>query len=240
MRLVTSMLVGAILSMVATLQTASGEQEKPITVQPEGDCYVVSCRFINEKGEVLHSPSLVLRDGQEGCVSDLRQSPFVVGVKRLIHPENGLILKHPHIVVLNDGLKATLTVTGQQPDGAVVDVTVERSKIGKVDTKQIDSDTTLQAPCFDACKKRVIDFVKLGETLVIPSGEMNDDERTHRVEIVVKAFESAPVRHGVPIHSRRPVASIDAKPAKGLVLGGVTPRIIIQEEEEERIGVLQP
>ena len=143
-----------------------GRVPKPTASRPtEG--YAVSCRFIDEKDRTSTSPTLFLRDGQEGFVSDLRQSPFVTGLTRVTDQETGEVVRNPHIVVLKEGTKVTVAIAGQQPNGAVVDVTVERSKIANLNSKKLDPNTTVQLPHVDTCMKRVIDFVRLGDTLIV-------------------------------------------------------------------------
>ncbi len=184
MRLVMKVLVLCLLSVIAATLPALGELPKPTASRPtEG--YAVSCRFIDEKDRTSTSPTLFLRDGQEGFVSDLRQSPFVTGLTRVTDQETGEVVRNPHIVVLKEGTKVTVAIAGQQPNGAVVDVTVERSKIANLNSKKLDPDTTVQLPHVDTCMKRVIDFVRLGDTLIVPCGGKDANARTPRVEIVV-------------------------------------------------------
>ena len=190
MRFTMNALVLSLFSIVIAMPRALGQVEQP-TASLQGQRCAVSCRFINEDGITLNAPTLLLRDGQEGFVSDLKESPFVTGVTQVIDRETKEVVRMPHIVVLPDGTKVTVAVAGQQPNGASVDVTVERTKIGKVDIKQIDPDTTLQIPHIDTYKKRVIDFVRFGDKVVIPSGEKNTNARTPCVEIVVKIAENS-------------------------------------------------
>ena len=72
---------------------------------------------------------------------------------------------------------------------------------------------------------RVVEPVKLGEKIVVPL----DGDGKQRVELRV-----SDLAHDDP--KCDPAAEL----SPGLILGGVTPRIIVQEEEEERLGIECP
>ncbi len=205
-----------------------GEQGRPIVSRPK-QRYTVLCRRIKQHDESLAYPAITVTDGAKWSISDISQSPFVIGVTRVTDPITKAVTQRPHIVVLEDGMKIDLIVAGRQADGATVDVTVEQSKIaGEVAIKECSPGTRIQIPSVDIEKKRVFDFVKFGEAFVVPLGEKRAKGTRSRLEIVVAVGEPKP-----PL---RP--AIHSKPAKKLVMGGVTPRVIIQKEEEERLGIL--
>ncbi len=110
-------------------------------------------------------PKLNLPGNQKGTLSSTTKSPFVIGAT----PEGKA--HRPHIVVVQDGLWVEILIGGRQPDGASVDVTVEQSKIGNIETKKISPSLTIQKPHIDCQKKRFIDFVKYGEVFSIHLGE---------------------------------------------------------------------
>ncbi len=144
--------------------------------------YCVRCRFVDAKGSVLFAPTLGLEDGKEGVVSDGSQTPFVVGFTT----ENRV--KQPHIVVLSEGTVIHVSVVseaGQEATGATLDVTVEQSKIGDVDTKKVDPKTAIQVPHIAFQKKRVIDFVKYGEVMTIPMAEKSASGNEPRIELIL-------------------------------------------------------
>ena len=143
--------------------------------------YCVRCRLVDAKGSVL-APALALEDGKEGIVSDCSQTPFVVGFT------TDKKMKQPHIVVLSEGTLIHVSVVseaGHEASGATLDVTVEQSKIGDVDTKNIDPKTAIQIPHIAFHKKRVIDFVKYGKIMTIPMTEKSESGNEPRIELIL-------------------------------------------------------
>ncbi|MHB1033827.1 MAG: hypothetical protein ACYC35_02460 [Pirellulales bacterium] len=114
-------------------------------------------------------------------------------------PRTKTTARQPHIVVIDEGTKIDMTVAGRQPNGATVDVTVEQTRINKVDIKKCDPGTCLQIPSVATRKRRVIDFVRFGDTLVVPMGEKLANGRTPRVEIFVGAGEI--IKFNWPAHA---------------------------------------
>ncbi len=110
-------------------------------------------------------PKLNLPENQKGTLSSTTKSPFVIGATLEGKAQR------PHIVVVQDGLWVEIMIGGRQPDGASVDVTVEQSKIGDIETKKLNPSLTIQKPHVDCQKKRFIDFVKYGEVFSIHLGE---------------------------------------------------------------------
>ncbi len=144
--------------------------------------YCVRCRFVDAKGSVLFAPTLGLEDGKEGIVSNGSQTPFVVGFTT----ENKV--KQPHIVVLSEGTSIHVSVVseaGQEATGATLDVTIEQSKIGDVDTTTVDPKTAIQIPHIAFQKKRVIDFVKYGKVMTIPMADKSASGNEPRIELIV-------------------------------------------------------
>ena len=83
-----------------------------------------------------------------------------------------------------------MTAVGRQANGVTMNVVVERSEITDVEVKKTGPETFVQVPHLDTRKKRVIDFVKFGEALRIPTGEKGADATTPRVELVVCAGDA--------------------------------------------------
>ena len=181
MRLAPSVLAVWML-LVVTFQVTRAEDTRQPQSQPT-QRYSVLCRWIDAKGAIVMAPKLTLSEGQKGTVADTAQSPFVTGVTTVGKTHES------HIVVIQEGSIVEMTVAGRQPNGATVDVTVEQSKIGDVETKKVGPDTSVQIPHVELHKKRVIDFVKFGESLAIPSGERQADGNMPRIELVVGAGE---------------------------------------------------
>lgn len=199
--------------LAGSLQATLGDEKNPDRSSPKR--YGVLCRWIDADGAMVMAPKLDLSENQKGTVSNTTPSPFVTGVT----PEG--TAQRPHIVVIQDGSWIEVTVAGRQPDGATIDVTVERSKIGNVETKKIAPNSTVQIPHVDISKKRVIDFVKYGEILSIPLGEKGSQEAASRVELVIHADDEVaiPAKWTAPVVNCTP-SSVDAKQAEvfGMVL----------------------
>jgi len=197
----------------------SGEQGKPVESQSK-QRYTVSCSWIKRHAGVDENDSrtLTLFDGEKGSIDDTYQSPFVIGV-RLPNPKEQV--PQPYIVVLHEGLKIDLLITGFQPNGVTMDVTVEQSQITKVDTKQINADkkTTVQIPSVDIQKKRIFDFVKFGEALVVPTGEKLADDKISRIEIVVGLGENIQPSRKVTGNEQHPRQDVTA--ASSAIGGGI-------------------
>ena len=143
--------------------------------------YNVKCRLIDANGSVVVAPTVNLKDGQEGSISDHSTTPFVIAVTTVKN------VAQPYIVVLNEGTLIHVTVVsvaGQRPSGATLDVTVEQSKIGDVGTKTV-GDATVQIPHIVFQKKRVFDFVKYGEIMTIPMGNKSALGTEPRIELIL-------------------------------------------------------
>lgn len=132
------------------------------------------------------TPKLTLSADQKGIASNTQPSVFVIGLT----PEGKA--QRPHIITVQDGPTIEVTVVGRQPDGATVDVAIEQSRIRHVETKKIGDNRHIQIPHVDISKKRVIDFVKYGQTLAIPIDE-DADKGASRVELLILAGKDAAI-----------------------------------------------
>jgi hypothetical protein len=254
MRLVLG-LSGVFLAVVAASAAAPA---KPAASQAEKQ-YTVAFRLhpSNEKGDPLAksltNPTLMVLDGKRASVSDRSQTPFVAGIFAVTDPSAKQAAEQPYIVVFEEGTKIEVIVTGRQFNGATVDVTVELSKIVDVKEKKIGPGTVLQIPTAETYKKRVVDFVNFGETLVVPLEDKGPKEARARLEMVVQPVEKRPsgknsldkaasADHGVPILSLTQCLGTKppAPPSNEKAMMMVTPRIIVQDEEEEKMGVTVP
>ncbi len=203
------LLPGDRLYIVTNGVTAKAADTKPI--------YCVRCRFVDAKGSVLFAPTLGLEDGKEGIVSDCSQTPFVVGFTT----ENKV--KQPHVVVLSEGTSIHVSVVseaGQEATGATLDVTIEQSKIGDVDTKNVDPKTAIQIPHIAFKKKRAIDFVKYGKVMTIPMAEKSESGNEPRIELIIgppgKEIEAPANWKTSP--AKKPLPDSVQKAADGLIL----------------------
>jgi hypothetical protein len=184
---IVSMLLGAL------PQTTGEETESQPTRQ-----YTVLCRWVDADDNVVVGPKLTLSEGEKGNVSIGSRSPFVVGITA---DEDGA--KKPLIAVIDEGTTIEVTAVGQQANGVTVNVVVEQSEITSVETKKTGPGTFVQAPHVDARKKRVVDFVKFGEILTVPTEEKRADGTTPRVELAVCAGNAV----SIPSNWTSPAAS---------------------------------
>jgi hypothetical protein len=169
-------LIATAFVILSSLAQGLQSEEAKLTDSHSKQTYLVECRFIGEKGQVLSAPRIKLIDGQNAFVSDLWQTPMV----------NAVVLKNGvrsgNVQVLKEGTMVEVTVLGQPDQKVAVDATVEASKIGPIGVKN-----GLQTASVDSQKRRVLDLVSLGETLVIPMGQKGNAKSTPRVELLVSA-----------------------------------------------------
>ncbi len=176
-----------------------------------------------------YGPPMEVSDGQRGRLVDVSQTPFVTAVASDTDPKRAV--KQPHIVVLEEGTKVTMIVTGRQFGGATVDVTVEASKITGVEERRIGPDTVVQIPAVELYKKRVIDFVKFGEALVVPLADKGPKGTAARLEIVVQPMDKLHVeKPGEASHALDRLPQPGAKELAAAMK--LKPPIIIQDDEE--------
>jgi general secretion pathway protein D len=208
----------------------------------------------DNRSNVMQAPKVTLFDGQFASINDQSQSPFVVSITPVVG--DFAVAQQPVIVVLNEGTQ--LNVQGiVSDDKRFVRLTLVPffSQIGAVDTftfegrrttrsssrdeedtdgdgdiditdtdddEEIISGTTVQLPTFA--------FTSVSTTVSVPDGGT----------ILlggIKRLSEGRVERGVPILNKIPYVSrlfrnVSAgRDAQSLMLM-VTPRIIIQEEEE--------
>jgi hypothetical protein len=168
--------------------------------------YSVLCRWVDADDNVVVGPRLTLFDGEKANAAVGSQSQFVVGITA---DEDGA--KKPQIAVLHEGTTIEVTAVGRQANGVTVDVVVEQSAITDVELKETGPDTFIQVPHLDTHKKQVVDFVKFGEILAIPTGEKRADGAAPRVELVICAGNamSIPSNWTSPTASRENPADVD-------------------------------
>jgi general secretion pathway protein D len=205
---------------------------------------------------VLQAPKVTLFNGQQAYVSDTAQVPFVTSVIPVVG--DFAAAHQPVIVVLSEGTALTIQAVVSN-DRRFVRLTVVPffSKIGDVDTftfngstttirgssstvdgdddseseeaneTVIQSGTTVQLPTFE--------FVTVSTTVSVPDGGTV-------LLGGVKRLSEERREEGVPMLSKLPYIS---RLFKNVGIGRttqslmmmVTPRIIIQEEEEQRLGI---
>jgi hypothetical protein len=152
MRLALSLLAVSV-SLIAISPAMSGEQGNPIESQSKQH-FTVSCRW-SERHDGVDSVAcrtLTVIDGEKGSIVDTTETP-----------------------VVTKGMKIDVMVKGRQPDGATVQVELEKSELTTVDTITY---STIETKC-------VSDFVKFGKALIVPIGEKLADGTIPHLEIVV-------------------------------------------------------
>jgi general secretion pathway protein D len=214
----------------------------------------------DRRTNVLNAPKITLFNGQQAFVADATQRPFVVGVIPVVGEFASA--QQPVIVVLNEGTMMTIQAVVSD-DRRYVRMTIVPffTQIGNVDTftfegsssstssssatdnnddgknnKKDDSASksstgvTVQLPSFS--------FVSVVTTVSVPDGGTV-------LLGGIKRLSEGRNEFGVPLLSKVPYIN---RLFKNVAIGRetdslmmmVTPRIIIQEEEEERLGIAAP
>jgi general secretion pathway protein D len=214
----------------------------------------------DQRTNVLNAPKVTLFNGQQAFVADATQRPFVVGVIPVVGEFASA--QQPVIVVLNEGTMMTIQAVVSD-DRRYVRMTIVPffTQIGNVDTftfegsssstssssttdsdddgktdKKDNSDAksnsgvTVQLPSFS--------FVSVVTTVSVPDGGTV-------LLGGIKRLSEGRNEFGVPLLSKVPYIN---RLFRNIAIGRqtdslmmmVTPRIIIQEEEEERLGIAAP
>ena len=224
--------------------------------------FLVNAAQGDRRTNVLQAPKVTLFNGQQAFVSDTTQTPFVISVIPVVG--DFAAAQQPVIVVLNEGTFLTVQAVVSN-DRRFVRLTVVPffSQIGNVQeftftgsstttkqhqhaatataggdttTSNNDNDTTtsngmtVQLPTFS--------FVTVTTTVSVPDGGTV-------LLGGIKRLSEGRNEFGVPILSKVPYIN---RLFKNVGIGRetqslmmmVTPRIIIQEEEEERLGIAAP
>ena len=212
----------------------------------------------DQRSNVLQAPKVTLFNGQQAYVSDTSQSPFVISVIPVVG--DFAAAQEPVIIVLSEGTFLTVQAVVSN-DRRFVRLTVVPffSNIGAVNTftftgttsttsnsstggiqttpnnntttsnaaSSVTSGTTVQLPTFS--------FVTVTTTVSVPDGGTV-------LLGGIKRLSEGRTEYGVPILNKIPYINRLFKntgigrETQSLMMM-VTPRIIIQEEEEDRLGV---
>jgi general secretion pathway protein D len=204
----------------------------------------------DSRNNVLQAPKVTLFDGQLATISDVTQRPFVTSITPVVG--DFAVAQQPVIVVLNEGTQLNVQAIVSD-DKRFVRLTLVPffSQIGDVNTftyegrrrrttnsQQIDPATG--EPIQDDEEEEIVD----GTTVQLPTFAFTSVSTTVSVPdggtILlggIKRLAEARAERGVPILSKIPYISrlfrnvAISRDARSLMLM-VTPRIIIQEEEE--------
>lgn len=214
----------------------------------------------DQRTNVLQAPRVTMFDGQFASINDTIQRPFVTSLIPVV--ADFAVAQQPVIVVLNEGTVLNVQAT-VSPDKRFVRLTLNPSfsQIDRVDTftfegsrttrtnstrsgtnvlnpagtvddtdddsEQIISGTTVQQPSFAQTSVSTTVSVPDGGTILLGG---------------IKRMREGRIERGVPLLSKIPyVNRLFKNTAIGretsTLMMTVTPRIIIQEEEEQKYGV---
>jgi len=206
----------------------------------------------------MQAPKVTLFNGQQAYVSDTSQSPFVISVVPVVG--DFAAAQQPVIVVLNEGTFLTVQAVVSD-DRRFVRLTVVPffSKIGEVNTFLFSgSETTTESTSADGVQDKPNDntkkssnkqSTKSGTTVQLPTFSYVTVTTTVSVPDGgtvllggIKRLSEGRIEFGVPMLNKLPYVN---RLFKNVGIGRetqslmmmVTPRIIIQEEEEERLGI---
>lgn len=219
--------------------------------------------FINaaqgdRRSNVMQAPKVTLFNGQQAFVSDTSQSPFVISVVPVVG--DFAAAQQPVIVVLNEGTFMTVQAVVSD-DRRFVRLTVVPvfSKIGDVNTFQFTGSTTTSesteadgvqdTPNDNTRRNATNSTSSSGTTVQLPTYSFITVTTTVSVPDGgtvllggIKRLSEGRNEFGVPMLNKLPYVN---RLFKNVGIGRetqslmmmVTPRIIIQEEEEERLGI---
>jgi len=209
---------------------------------------------------VLNAPKVTLFNGQQAFVADATQRPFVVGVIPVVG--EFAAAQQPVIVVLNEGTMMTIQAVVSE-DRRYVRMTIVPffTQIGDVDefTFEGSSSSTNSSSSSDddddgknESEEESEEESRSGVTVQLPSFSFVSVVTTVSVPDGgtvlmggIKRLSEGRNEFGVPLLSKVPYinrlfrnVSIGRETDSLMMM--VTPRIIIQEEEEERLGIQIP
>ena len=210
----------------------------------------------DNRNNVMQAPKVTLFDGQLASISDQTQVPFVTSITPVVG--DFAVAQQPVIVVLNEGTQ--LNVQGiVSNDKRFVRLTLVPffSQIGKVDTftyegrrttqsaSRQEADTNNDGTINESDEQETEDVIE-GSTVQLPQFAFTTVSTTVSVPdggtILlggIKRLREGRSERGIPVLGKIPYLSrlfrnvSTGREAQSLMLM-VTPRIIIQEEEEER------
>jgi general secretion pathway protein D len=220
--------------------------------------FFVSAAQGDRRSNVLQAPKVTLFNGQMAVVSDTSQSPFVISVVPVVG--DFAAAQQPVIVVLNEGTFLTVQAVVSS-DRRFVRLTVVPffSKIGDVNeftfegsqttTENTSEEGNQDEPDENTSNARDFTSTRTGTTVQLPTFSYISVTTTVSVPDGgtvllggIKRLSEGRNEFGVPILNKLPYIN---RLFKNVGIGRetqslmmmVTPRIIIQEEEEERLGI---
>jgi general secretion pathway protein D len=216
--------------------------------------FLVQALMGDDRSNVLQAPKVTLFNGQQAFVSDTSQEPFVTSVVPVVG--DFAAAQEPVITVLSEGTSLTVQAV-VSPDNRFVRLTVVPffSQIGNVQTFQFTGSTSSTATSSNAANTTATSTstaagnttVNTGTTVQLPT--FNFVTVTTTVSVPdggtvllggIKRLSEGRSERGVPILSDIPyINRLFRNTAVGRTTESlmmmVTPRIIIQEEEETKL-----
>ncbi|MCI0334258.1 MAG: general secretion pathway protein GspD [Planctomycetes bacterium] len=214
----------------------------------------------DRRTNVLNAPKVTLFNGQQAFVADATQRPFVVGVIPVVG--EFAAAQQPVIVVLNEGTMMTIQAVVSE-DRRYVRMTIVPffTQIGDVDefTFEGSSSSTSSSSSSDdnqdgknESKDESKGETRSGVTVQLPSFSFVSVVTTVSVPDGgtvllggIKRLNEGRNEFGVPLLSKVPYINrlfrnVGIGRTTDSLMMMVTPRIIIQEEEEQRLGIQVP
>jgi general secretion pathway protein D len=214
----------------------------------------------DSRTNVLNAPKVTLFNGQQAFVADATSRPFVIGVIPVVG--EFAAAQQPIIVVLNEGTMMTIQAVVSE-DRRYVRMTIVPffTQIGDVDefTFEGSSSSTNSSSSTDddddgknESEEETEEETRSGVTVQLPSFSFVSVVTTVSVPDGgtvllggIKRLSEGRNEFGVPLLSKVPYINrlfrnVAIGRETNSLLMMVTPRIIIQEEEEERLGIQVP
>lgn len=198
----------------------------------EGPSYCIECWIIGPDASgtefTISAPKVTVFENQPASVRDSSQIPRPGKTQHIEWLEEGTAID---VKVFRDDdgdrfLDAKVQLTGRTATAADQQKSLIQS-LARTLSEWLSQPAPEEPVGIRLCTKavRVVEPVKLGKKIAVPlNGEGNQRVELRVSEVAIPEPKCAPA----------------AEPTLGLILGGVTPRIIVQEEEEERLGIEMP
>ncbi|QDT68162.1 outer membrane porin HofQ [Planctomycetes bacterium MalM25] len=226
--------------------------------------FLINAAQGDSRTNVLNAPKVTLFNGQQAFVSDVSESPFVISVVPVVG--EFAAAQQPVIVVLSEGTMMSIQAVVSE-DRRYVRLTVVPffSEIGDIDTFTFDGTTTTDASSSASSTDSDDDgtneaannaqqqqIVTAGTTVQLPTFQFVSVTTTVSVPDGgtvllggIKRLAEGREEFGVPLLSKLPYINrlfrnVGIGRETDSLMMMVTPRIIIQEEEEERLGLAGP
>ncbi len=223
--------------------------------------FLINAAQGDTRTNVLNAPKVTLFNGQQAFVSDTSQSPFVISVIPVVG--EFAAAQQPVIVVLNEGTLMSIQAVVSE-DRRYVRLTVVPffSEIGDVDVFTFDGSTTTNASASSNTTDGDDDgtnesanlsenrqITTAGTTVQLPTFQFVSVTTTVSVPDGgtvllggIKRLSEGRREFGVPLLSKVPYINrlfrnVGIGRETDSLMMMVTPRIIIQEEEEQKLGL---